>query len=198
MTLNEIVQEVISITNRPDREDFIRRQVRASITEVHGTAKYPRDRVEEVFVLNEPATLIKLTLPPRLKKFEVLGAVSNNGQPIALSTSNNQYERTDPAGLFDEGFQSKVDIYYVAGAVLNIRSSVCTPNIYAMYSTFPEVADNNLETWIMATQESLIIDLALSKVFETFGRDKEARSKKTAWQISNQEFMFNNIIEGSD
>lgn len=198
MTLNEIVQDILEITSRPDKEDVIRRNVRASITEVHSAGAYPRDRIEEVFALNEPTNLIKLTLPPRFKRFIVLGGVTTDGQPVTLTTDNNMYSRIDPAGLFSELASAKVDVYYVAGAVFNIRSSVAVHSIYAIYLAHPEVADNELETWIMAQQSSLITDLTLSKVLGLFGREKQGQAARANWLVAMQEFVAINIVEGDD
>ena len=101
MKLQEIVDDIILVTGRPDRADTIMRAVRAAVTEVHGTALYPRDRVEEMFPLAEPLALIKLTLPTRFKTFEILAAMTDGGAPVRLTTDNNQYTRTDPSAIVD-------------------------------------------------------------------------------------------------
>lgn len=196
MKLQEIVDDIVLVTSRPDRADTIMRAVRAAVTEVHGAALFPRDRVEEMFELAEPLNLIKLTLPPRFKTFEVLGAMTSGGAPIRLTTDNNQYKRVEPTGIFNNELTNSTDIYYVAGTAFNIRSSVAVDNIMAIYRRFPEVADTQLETWIMREQDSLITDLALSKVYSHFGRDKLAREARARWEFAIVEFVSQNIVEG--
>lgn len=198
MKLQEIVDAVVGTTGRPDKSDDIMRAVRAAVTEVHGSAAYPRDRVEELFPLAEATALIKLTLPPRFRKFEVLGAFTDQGTPVSLSTANNQYSRVDPSAIFNGTLDTRTDVYYVAGAALNIRSSIAVKNIYAIYRRFPEVADTQLETWIMEDQPSLIIDLTLSKVQGGFGRDKLAREAFSRWEIAMTSFIFDNLVEGDN
>ena len=198
MNLDEIVADIVIRTSRPDREDVIRRATRSAITEVHASALYPRDRVEEIFPLAAETNLVKLVLPPRFRKFEVLAAVTADGIPVCLNNKSNTYERVDPAGLFDSTLGNKTDIYYVAGAAFNIKSSVKVTNIYALYFRRPEVADNNLETWIMAEHESLISDLVMSKVQGSFGREKLAQDAFNKWSFSMQNFVFDNIVEGAN
>jgi hypothetical protein len=198
MKLQEIVAEVVETTNRPDKEDTIMRAVRAAVTETHGSARFPRDRVEEIFELSEPQHLIKLTLPPRFKLFEGLGAVSDTGAPIRLTTNNNQYTRVDPAGIFTTEFQYTQDVYYLAGAAFNIRSSVAVPNVFAIYYRFPEVADTQLETWIMEDQPSLVTDLALSKVYGAFGREKLAAEARGRWLLALESLHMMTIVEGDN
>lgn len=196
MTLNEIVTQVVELTSRPDKIDMIRREVRAAILQVHSTASYPRDRVEEIFELNETALKVKLTLPPRFKKFELLGGVDAFGSPIRLTTTNNQYTRVDPSGIFENSLHDNTDFYYVAGAAFVISSSKPIDGVYTIYRVSPEVADNDLETWIMEEQPSLITDLALSRVYSPLGRNTLASAARNEFNIANQQFMFDNLVEG--
>ena len=196
MNLDEIVADIVARTSRPDREDTIRRATRAAITEVHTAATFPQDRIEEIFPLAGSTNLIKLNLPARWRKFEVLAAVTDAGLPVCLSTKNNQYGRIDPAGLFDDTLGTKTDVYYVAGAAFNIKSSVAVTNVYALYYRRPEVADNKLETWIMREHDALISDLVMAKVQSDFGREKLAAESRAKWQFAMQNFVFDNMVEG--
>jgi hypothetical protein len=196
MTLNELVAEVVNLTGRLDKEDYIRRQVRASIIQIHKTANYPRDRVEEITVLQVPTTLIKLTLPPRFRKFEALAAVQSNGAVISLTTNDNLYERKDPTDLLNNSFAQSTDHYYVAGAAVNIRSSVIVPNVYMLYWQQPEVADNDLQTWAMADNAELFLDLALAKTLGTFGNAKRAQEHQGSYISALDGFVADNLVEG--
>ncbi len=196
MKLQEIVDEVVVTTGRPDRADLCMRAVRAAVTEVHGAANFPRDRVEELFELAEPLNRIKVNLPPRFKSFEVLGAVTAQGAPVALSTDNNQYTRVDPSSILHTHKTNTTDVYYVAGTALNIKSSVKVDNVYALYNRFPEVADTQLETWIMREHDALITGLALYKTYTSLGDNARARLHRADWEFSMLGFIQQNIVEG--
>lgn len=198
MTLTEIVQAVVQATGRYDQEDYITRQVRSAIKQVHTSARFPRDLVEQLVPLNHPTTLIKLTLPPRFNKFKMLAPFSAEGFPIPLTTADNLYERKDPADLVTDSFRASVDHYYVAGGVVNIRSSVAPSSILMMYYALPEVADPHLETWAMASYDQLFIDAALIKVLGFFGNAQKVRELQMQYRMDLEQFVIDNLVEGED
>lgn len=196
MNLTEIVEAVIEHSGRPDQEAFITRKVRAAIRQVHAAGMFPRDLVEELVELQEPTNLIKLTLPPRFRKFKALMPAQSTGNMLRTVNPRNDYLCVDPTDIVTMAYQSRQDVYYVAGAVVNIRSSSKPDAVYMLYYNYPEVADPYLETWAMAAQPELFIDAALVAVLGFFGNTTKSRELQQQFVQNLEYFVMDNLVEG--
>ena len=196
MTLDDIVLEVISLSGRPDKEDYIRGQVRSSIMQIHKTASYPRDRVEATIVIATPTNNMKLALPARFRKFEIVAGALDDGTIIPLTTKDNFYERRDPTDIVNNSYTAVQDMYYLAGTVVNIKSSVYPPNIYMMYFANPDISLTTLETWAMADSGELFVTLALSKVLGFMGNKERAKELHSQYVVDLELFVNDNLVEG--
>ncbi len=199
MTLDEIVAEVVAQTRRVDKTDEIRRTVRKAITQVHNVAFFKRDRQEDVLILQDPLSKFKIPLPARCRKIESLIPMSAGGAPIRITTHDNRYEYIDAADIVNSFFNSKTDTYYDTGSTLVINSSVAAPQLYVSWYQLPEVADNNLETWLMALHDNIFIDTAKMMFWQSNGRDQLARSMRdTLFQVDYQMLINNYSMGGMD
>jgi hypothetical protein len=180
MTLNEMVTEILAETKRVDKTDAIRRYVRKAIIQVHSSGFYPRDIVEDVVDLADAELVnFKITLPARLRKFVTISPLDKNSQPIRISTNDNRYEVIESTDVIDSFFSPKKDVYYLTGAAVVIKSTVAPSKLYISWYEHPEVADNELESWLMADHDSIIMDTAKSMFYASVGRDKLARDIKS-------------------
>lgn len=172
MTLNEMVAAILDETKRIDQADAIRRYVRKAIIQVHSSGFYPRDIVEDVVDLADAGLVnFKITLPARLRKFVTIVPLDKNSNPIKISTNDNRYEVISPTGVIDSFFAPKKDVYYVTGAAVVIKSTVAPSKLYVSWYEHPEVADNELESWLMADHDTIIMDTAKAMFYKSVGRD---------------------------
>lgn len=179
MTLDELVQAVLDRTKRADKANEIKLSVRKAIRMVHTSAYFPRDIVEEEVDLTATFQKFKIPLPPRVRKFQALAPLDINGNPIRITTNDNLYEYVSAAEVINSFFESKLDIYYVAGAVLTVKSSVGARKLYMSFYAYPEFSDGNLETWLMKDNETVFIDAALSDFYNSIGRQQQANQHKS-------------------
>lgn len=199
MTLDEMVVVVVGQTRRVDKTDEIRRAVRKAITQVHSVAFFKRDRQEDVLTLNESLNRFKIPLPARTRKVESIIPLSIAGHPMRITTDDNRYEYIDATDLIDSFFNSKTDTYYETGSTLVINSSVAPPQLFVSWYQLPEVADNKLETWLMALHDNIFIDTAKMMFWQDNGRVELANSKRaTLFQVDYQMLINNYAYGGMD
>ncbi len=178
MNLAGIIQVVKDRTRRIDKSDEITTAVRKAVRTVHSAAYFPMDLVEEEVDLNGTHHNFKIPLPPRIRKFVAVAPLASTGQPLNISTINNLYDYISPTDVINSFHTRRNDVYYVAGTALSVKSSVGAAKLYMSFYAQPEVADLNLETWLMEAHEAVFIDAALSDFYNSIGRDKEARAHK--------------------
>lgn len=178
MKLDDIVAAVLERTRRVDKSNEIKTAVRKAIRTVHTAAYFPMDVVEEEVDLNGVYSTFKIPLPPRIRKFIAVAPLTVHGQPMQITTIDNTYDYVTPTDVINSFYERKSDIYYVAGTVLSIKSSVGAAKLYVSFYALPEVSDGDLETWLMRDHESAFIDAALSDFYLSIGRDKQAASHK--------------------
>lgn len=199
MNLSEIVQTVMEQSGRYDQEEYITRKVRSTIAMIHSSGMFPRDLVEESVELNDATKhKIKLTLPPRFRKFKVLMPVTSSGNMIKTVNPRNDFKRVDPSDIVTMAYNEAQDVYYVAGAVLNIRASSIPKSIYMLYYAYPETADPYLETWAMASSPELFVEGAMVGVLGFFGNTTKAREVQQQFVTNLEYFVMDNLVEGED
>ena len=181
-----MVSLIVSRTNRIDKTDVIRSSVRKAIRMVHTAGYFPRDIVEESVDLGGTYSDFKVALPPRVRKFTIVAPMSATGNPLQLTTRDNTYDYVSASDLIDSYFERKSDIYYVAGEAIVVKGTVGASSLYVSYYCYPEVQDNNLETWLMKDNDSVFIDAALSDFYPTIGRMELAREARTQMMLQLQ------------
>lgn len=176
MNLTEIKDAVLDITKRTDKADQIHRIVREAITTVHSLKLFPRDMIEDIVQLSDNTyQQFKVQLPPRFREFECIRPCTAAGAPLATVHEDNNYERVRPKGILDNSHNAKTDIYYITGAGVAIQASTAPKALYMAWYALPEVADNNLETWLMTAHSQTFIDTAVSMFHARNGREAIAR-----------------------
>lgn len=189
MKLADIVKAVTARTKRLDKVDEITLSVRKAIKMVHSAAYFPMDVVEEEVDLNGTHSNFKIPLPPRIRKFIAVAPLAVNGLPIPITTLTGMYDYISPTDVINSFHERRNDVYYVTGATLSIKSSVGAQKLYVSFYALPEVADLDLETWLMREHESVFIDAALSDFYQIIGRDKHARSSKQEMLMALQSII---------
>lgn len=195
MRLEKIVEAVLSEMRRPDIKNDVIRAVRATILDLHSSASFPRDLVEDYIELDESA-LIKFNLPPLFRKFNAVVPLDKHKNPIRLPTRDGYLEPISPAEVMTPGGRQVTNCYYVAGAAVVCRCQVAFSKVYLQYYQTPQVSDPNLETWIMALRPELIITGAKARVYNTPLRNPEL-AQATKQQYEEDKYAFILDMEAS-
>jgi hypothetical protein len=193
MTLEEMVTAIVDRTKRVDKRVEIRQAVRKAIRLVHTAGYFVRDIVEEEVDLGGTHHQFKIPLPPRVRKFITVSPLNSSGQPIAITTDDNTYDGVSSTDIISSFFERKYDIYYVAGAVLTVKSTVGASKLYVSFYAYPEVADNNLETWLMRDNESIFIDAALMDFYNLIGRQAMSNDSRNQMMLQLSSVIEDNV-----
>lgn len=172
MTFDELVEEVYLLTNRRDLVAETKSAVKAATLKAHQTDFYSKDIHEQGFQFTSAAytqSLDYITLVPNYRAFKYVRRVED-----ATDTEGAFFQILTPDELLDSYGISKTDIAYVAGRVLEIRSSVEFQ--FALLGCYvnPVVREGAYASWVAEQHPFYIIREAARVIFKTIGYDEQA------------------------
>lgn len=166
-----LVADVMTITNRPDLVNETSLAVRAATLKAHQSDDYIKDFYEYslVFALADfyqslgYKTVLPLWRKPRyIRKYDAVGAA-----PGIF------FEYVVPEKILNEYKVDRLDIYYVAGSNLQIRSSTSLQYILVGCYQNPIVTQTGYSSWIADDHPFAIIYEAAATVFKMIGLDDQ-------------------------
>lgn len=198
--LTSVVNEVYTLTKRPDLANETKLAVKAATLKVHQVSFWERDIVENGIVFSTPAfiqSLEYLTLIPlyrAAKYFRKWDPVT--GVPIPGDAGT--FDVKTPDSLIDGYGADLDDVYYLAGANINFRSSTEFQYILAGYYVNPDVGDDTYNSWIaVANMYSIVFEAARVIWGTIIGNDSEAGKAEKLYQEQLQLlFTANTVAQG--
>ena len=174
MTFQEMINEVILITKRPDLLERIKQQLRAATLKAHHSDFYYPDIHEVPVAFNDPfylQTFIPSEVVPNFRKVKYirlwLGGV--DGEPGKFLTPIQVENSLDSYNCI------KQDVYYMAGQALQIRG--CNPLDKILFGCYkhpvitPEIS---YSSWIADSMPYTIIYEAARAVFKSISFTEQA------------------------
>lgn len=172
MTFDELVAEVYILTNRPDLEAVTKSAVKAATLKAHQTDFYSKDIHEQG---------VEFPTADYIQSLDYINLISNFR---AIKYIRRVEDETDDVGQFfailtpDELLDSygvnKTNIAYVAGRVLEIRSSVSFSKMLLGAYVLPIITETGYSSWIAEQHPYAIIKEAARVVFKTIGYDEQS------------------------
>lgn len=169
-----ILADVITLTNRPDLVGETTLAVKAATIKAHQSDDYIKDFQEysvqfsaaDYFQSLDYKVLIALWRKPRyIRKYINTGPTAGPGDFLTY---------LEPEKVIDTYGDSRTDIYYVAGANIQIRSSDLLQFILVGIYTNPDITSTGFNSWIADDHPFAIIYEAAALVFKTIGYDEQA------------------------
>jgi hypothetical protein len=177
MTLAELIQEVYTITGRPDRVAETASAIKSATLKAHQSDFYYKDIFETGVAFSSAAFIQQLdyrALLPLWRANKYLRKYDNNtGTPGAFLTL------IQPELVLDRYTVEKTNIYYFAGAYANIKSE--TSEQYYLMGCYlnPDITTAGYNSWIAKDHPYAIVFDAAATVFKAIGKDEEAASYRT-------------------
>lgn len=172
MNFAELISAVYSVTNRPDRSAETSLAIQAATLKMHQTDFYAKD-LHEVGVafdvaaylqqLDYKALLPRWRAPKYLRKYD----------PTTDTGGTFMYPLT-PEGVLDEYGSEKTDIFYMAGAFMQIKSSTAIKDYLLGYYRHPDITPGGFNSWVAEECPFAIVFDAAATVFKAIGKDEEA------------------------
>jgi hypothetical protein len=167
MTLNELIAEVYTITNRPDLVAQTLTAVRSATLKLHQSDYYYKDLRENGVSFLTAEYLQQIEYRALFPKWRALKYIRKTD-----STGQEQGKFLDiivPENILDEYKLNRVDVAYVAGEVVQIRSS--TQLQYTIVGRYdnPDITQSGYNSWIALDHPYAIVFEAASTVFKMVG-----------------------------
>ena len=172
MTFDELVAEVYLITNRPDLVGETKSAVRAATLKAHQSDFYSKDIFEtgvEFDTASYKQSLDYVTLLSNFRAFKYFRRVTDENDDAGTF-----FQIITPEEILDSYGTGRTDIAYVAGRVLEIRSSVkFSKALLGCYVT-PIVREGAYLSWVAEQFPFAIVYEAARVVFRAIGYDEQS------------------------
>lgn len=171
-TFAELVADTYTLTNRPDLVGETALAVKAATLKMHHSDFYPKDLTETAIEWAVPdyyQSLEYRTLFPRWRAFKFLrkydSAASSPGKFFTLLT---------PEQILDRYGIEKTDICYLAGEMMEIKSSTQDQYMLLSYYQQPVTSESGYDSWIALDHPFAIVYEAARMIFKQVGFDEQA------------------------
>ena len=175
MTFDELVAEVYLITNRSDLSNETISAVKAATLKAHKSDFYSKD-IYETGVQFDTAdfrqSMDYITLLSNFRAIKYLRRVEN-----ATDDSGQFFDVITPDEVLDSYGIGRTDIAYVAGRVLEIRSSVTFQFALLGCYVLPIVREGAYQSWVAEQFPYTIVYEAARVVFRMIGQMEESNAQ---------------------
>lgn len=174
MTLNELIEEVYLTTGRRDLVAETKSAVKAATLKAHNSDFYSKDLYEsgvEFPSASYKQSLDVYSLIPNFRAISYLRKAANADDVVMPIL-----EVIEPQEVLDSYQRNRNDIAYVAGRIIEIRSS--TEFQYALLGAYvtPPVSDATYSSWVAILHPYAIIYEAARVVFRSIGNAEESQA----------------------
>jgi hypothetical protein len=171
-TFAEICAEVYTLTSRPDLVDQTKAAVRAATLKAHQSDFYYKD-LYEVGVSFSTADYVQSLeyklLVPRYRALKYIRKTDVNGVD-----TDRFLQILTPEETVDSYGINKEDIAYVAGQVIQIRSSTELQYAFLGCYVHPDVVEGTYSSWVADEQPFAVVFDAVATVYKMIGFDEQA------------------------
>lgn len=170
----EIYDQVVVLTGRPDLVDETELAVRRATRSAHSRFNFPRDVATELVKLPNAIFTVSLdiqTLLPRLRTISQLRPLDINFAPV-LGVKIPINELGD---IYDPEYGTLLDhVAYIAGTQLNIRCMSGAYGFVVEYFQMPDVKSATYNSWVAQLAPDAITYSAAATVFSANGNQEKA------------------------
>jgi len=176
MTFDELIAEVYLITNRPDLTGETESAVKAATLKAHNSDFYSKDIFEtgiEFDTANYRQSLDYISLFSNFRALKYLRRVEGADDDVGAF-----FEIVTPEETLDSYGCNRTDIAYVAGRVLEIRSSVEFQYVLLACYVNPIVRTGAYNSWVAEQFPYAIIHEAARRLFISTGQIEESAGQR--------------------
>src|SRR5512139_3972949 len=165
-----LLADVYTITNRPDLVAETTMAVRAATLICHHSDFYPRDLVESRVHFQTLANFQALAYRTLFPGFRALSYARKYESGLATLTLSY----IEPSDIFDSYNIAKEDVWYLAGEVIQIRSSTAFTDLLVGFYNNPTTLPDSYSSWIADLHPYAIILEAAASVLGMIGNLEDA------------------------
>lgn len=193
-SLTSLISDVYSLTKRPDLVSETLTAVRAATLKAHNSDYFYKDLFETGVqcdqALAQQSFDYKLLIP-RWRSLKYIRPYDISTDP---GTVQKYLEVVTPDNVVDSYAISKEDVCYVAGRVIQIRTSKPWQYYLVGCYVYPDVTTDNYDSWIATDHPFAIIFEAAATIFKTIGFDEQFSSYQSLVSLELAELKMSNIV----
>lgn len=171
-TLTEMLTDVYTLTGRADLVAETTLAVKSATLKAHMTDFYSKD-IHEVRITTDTADYIQgIDIFSIVSNFRALKYLRK--YDLVNAEVGAFLEVLEPEEVLDSYGRDKTDVCYVAGRVIEIKSSTEIDNLILGCYVLPVITTSGYASWIADLYPYAIIMEAARVVFKTIGYDEQA------------------------
>lgn len=192
MDLDELNTEVQNIVKRPDLTARIASAIQASILKLHSANFYPKDISEQGVEFPYPNVITNFDPRVIFTRYRHMAYIriwnydesdsENLGSPGAL------LEPTDLGNIVDYYGYNKLNIYYEAGNLIQVRTKIALDHCLIGVYLYPDVTTGAFDSWIAREFPWIIIYDAAARILNQIG---DSRAKDLQAEVAQQLITLN-------
>lgn len=179
MTLAEMIQEVYTITGRPDRVAETLSAIKSATLKAHQSDYYYKDMFETGVAFDTSDYIQQLDYRALIPLWRAVKYLRKYDLSTTPYTPGKFLNLILPELVLDRYTVEKTNIFYVAGSYLNLSSD--TQEQYYLLGCYvnPDITTTGYNSWIAKDHPYAIIFDAAATVFKAIGKDDEAAAYRT-------------------
>src|SRR5574343_925985 len=173
---SDLLADIYSLTNRPDREADTKVALRSATLKMHHSDFYPKDLFETGLTFSAAATLLDFeyrTYIPRWRALKYLRKYD-----AITDTPGEFFTVVDPTDILDSYAVHKENVCYLAGELLRIRSDTAISNALIGCYLNPQTSEAAYDSWIAVEKPDLIVFEAAGMVHRMLGNEEQGNAYK--------------------
>lgn len=191
MTLTELRQEVYNLTNRPTLIAETLTAIRSATLKLHQSDYFYKDLFETGIAFTSASFVQQIdyrTLIPTWRSLKYLRKTDSTG-----AEQGPFFEIIVPESVLDSYGVNREDVCYVAGSVVQIRSS--TSFQYAILGCYvqPNISESAYSSWIAMDHPYAIVFEAAAIVFKMIGDTEKFAAYTQLAAVQAAEVKMSNI-----
>ncbi len=192
--LTSLVDEVYSLTNRPDLVSETLFAVKTATLKAHNSDYFYKDLFETGVMFDTSVAQQSLdykTLVPRWRALKYLRTYDASTDP---GTPGDFVEIITPEQVLDSYSANREGVCYVAGQNLQIRTRAAHQYYLISCYRYPDTGTETFSSWIANEQPAAIILEAAAQVFKTIGYDEQFAAYRSMVSDQYAELKITNIL----
>lgn len=176
MTFAELLTEVYNITGREDLVSLSKTAIKAATLKAHQTDFYSKDLYE---------TPIQFTSADYVHSLDIISLIPNyralkymRKYDTSSLEAGDFFNLITPEEVLDKYNRALLDVCYVAGRVIEIKSSTSFDTILLGAYVSPIVVEANYSSWVADLYPYAIIHEAARFVFASIAMNDEKNAQK--------------------
>jgi len=172
MNFTEILAEVYTITNRSDLEAETKAAVKAATLKAHMSDFYSKD-IYEVRITTDTSDYIQgidyISIISNFRSLKYLRKYDLTNAAVGAFL-----EVIEPEEVLDSYGIDRTDVCYIAGRVIEIKSSTKIDNLILGCYVLPIVTESGYASWVADLYPWVIVFEAARVVFKAIGYDEQS------------------------